>query len=177
MQLALDITPPGFQIPSGLTLSCLPLGLFCMHWLHMLLLSGFFHVATKFSGFTWTLVFHYQKAELCILSLVPKINRKGLTKPSLIYLPDLGLYTVLREMGDYDCSSSSHFTKPPGQGDKALWKDATLPWPGKPGWSCGVLVYICVFAWVFVLIAVYQKKKWSKTFALIRHSLPMLTKV
>lgn len=110
---------------SGLTLSHLPLGLFCMHWLHVLLLSSFFHMATEFSGFIWTLVFHYQKTELCILSLVPKITRKGLTKSSLIYLPGLGLYAVLKEIGDCDYYSSSHFTNPPGQGDKALWKDAT----------------------------------------------------
>lgn len=40
-----------------------------------------------------------------------------------------------------------------------------------------MLMYICVFAQVFVLRAVYQKKEWSKTFALIGRSLLMLTKV
>lgn len=111
--------------------------------LYALASRGFFHMATEFSGFTWTLVFHYQKTELCILSLVPKITRKSLTKSRLIYLSGLGLYTVFREIGDCDCSSSSHFTKLSGQGDKSLWKDATSPWPGRPGWSCGVLVYMC----------------------------------
>lgn len=121
----------------------------CLHW--FLLVNGFFHMATAFSGFTWTLIFYHQKTELCVLSLIPKITQEDLTKSSLIYLPDLGLYLVPRERGHCDCPSSSHFANPQGQGEKARkWEGTASPWPWRSGWRCDGLAYVCVCTWVFV---------------------------
>lgn len=123
-----------------------------MCWLHwFLLVNGFFHMATAFSGFTWTLIFYHQKTELCVLSLIPK-NNQGRPHKVQLDLPTR-LRTILGAQGERALwlSRSSHFANPQGQGEKARkWEGTALPWPWRSGWRCDGLVYVCVFAWVFV---------------------------